>query len=274
MKKLSIPDGIQLAWDERGHGPLVVLANQFFGQPETFAGLLEDLERDHRVVTYDVRGIGASTRRGPYDLATDAADLEALIEAAGPPAVVLAFADGCNRAVRVAARRPELVTGIVSPAGNPVGRRATQGTDSLAASDSVLAALVEMMGTDYRGALRTIFSTANPDWDNERVRQRVSATVESVPQEAALFRMREWIEDHAVDEGLAVGDGLWLLADGTVPWFSIEVAHRTREILPDAHVLEVEDGPISRPDIAAGVIRRLTAGDAVGSRSETKTGRV
>jgi pimeloyl-ACP methyl ester carboxylesterase len=112
-----VPDGIRLAWEQHGEGPLVVLANQFFGQRDTFAGLLADLERDHRVVTYHLRGTGESTREGPYDLDTDAGDLAAVIEAAGPPAVVVAFADGCNRAVRVAARRPELVTAVVTPSG-------------------------------------------------------------------------------------------------------------------------------------------------------------
>jgi pimeloyl-ACP methyl ester carboxylesterase len=272
MNRLRRPDGVDIAWEERGEGPVIVLANQFFGQPETFAALLEDLDRDHRVVVYDLRGLGESTRQGPYGFEADTADLAALIEAAGPPALLLAFADGCNRAVRVAARHPELVTAVVSPAGNPVGRQATEGTDALAGSDSVLAALLEMMGTDYRGALRTMFSTANPDWDEERVRQRVAQTVELCPQEAALPRMRAWIADNAVEEARALGDRLWLLEDGTNLWFPIEVARRTRAILPDAHILEVEDGAISRPDIAAGVIRSVTIGEPI-AFGETKTGR-
>jgi pimeloyl-ACP methyl ester carboxylesterase len=264
--RLSLPDGVCLAWDERGEGPLVVLAHQFFGPAEIFAGLISDLERDHRVVTYDLRGTGDSSRQGPYSFETDAADLAALIEAAGPPALLAAFGDGCNRAVRVAARFPELVTSVVSPAGNPVGRQATEGTEALAGSDSVLAALLEMMGTDYRGALRTMFTTANPDWDEERVRQRVTATVEMLPQEAALPRMRDWIADNVGEEARAVGDRLWMLESGTNPWFPIEVARRTRAILPDAHILEVEDGAITRPDIAAGVIRGITTGEPVGSK--------
>ena len=273
MPRISLPDGVSLAWETRGEGPLVVLANQFFGQPETFTGLIEDLVRDHRVVTYNLRGTGESTRQGPYDFETDAADLLAVIEAAGPPALVVAFADGCNRAVRVAARYPELVTAVVSPAGNPVGRQATEGTEALAGSDSVLAALLEMMRTDYRGALRTMFTTANPDWDEERVRQRVGVTVEICPQDAAVPRMRDWIADNVAEEARALGDRLWMLEDGTNPWFPIEVARRTRSILPDAHILEVEDGAITRPDIASGVIRGLTAAETVGSGGETTTGR-
>ena len=58
-----------------------------------------------------------------------------------------------------------------------------------------------------------------------------------------------------------------MLEDGTNPWFPIEVARQTQKILPDAHVLEVEDGAITRPDITAGVIRKLTSGAPVGSQS-------
>jgi pimeloyl-ACP methyl ester carboxylesterase len=263
---VSRPDGVKLAWEERGEGPLVVLANQFFGVAETFAELVADLTRDHRFVSYNLRGTGGSTRQGPYDFETDAADFEAVVEAAGEPAVVLAFADGCNRAVRVAARRPDLVPTVVSPGGNPVGLAAVQGTDALAGSSGVLDALVGMMSTDYRGACRTMFSTANPDWDEERVRRRVAATVEVVPQEAALPRLKAWIADDVIEEARLIGDRLWMLEDGSNPWFPIEVARQTRSILPEAHILEVSDGAISRPDIASGVIRGLTAAAPVGSQ--------
>jgi pimeloyl-ACP methyl ester carboxylesterase len=272
MRYLTRPDGVDLAWDEQGEGPLVVLANQFFGRAETFEGLLSDLARDHRVVTYNLRGTGDSSRRGPYDSETDTADLEAVIEAAGAQAVAVAFADGCNRAVRVAARRPDLVSAVVSPAGNPVGLHAVEGTEALAGSESVLRALVEMMGNDYRGALRTMFTTANPDWDEDNVRERVAVTVEMVPQEAALPRMKNWIADDVKEEALVLGERLWLLEDGTNPWFPIEVARRTRAILPEAQILEVEDGAISRPDITSGVIRGLTAVAPLGSRSQYDDG--
>lgn len=260
------PDGVQIAWHEKGEGPLVVLANQFFGIWTLFEDLLEDLARDHRVAHYNVRGTGESTRVGPYDLDTDADDLAALIDSAGQPALILAFADGCNRAVRVAARRPELVTAIVSPAGNPVGARALQDTDALAASEGVLQALIGMMTTDYRGALRTMVATANPAWDEERVRQRVVSTVDICPQESSLPRLKAWIADDAAEQAQTLGDRLWLLEDGTNQWFTMEVARQTRAILPDAHILEVEDGAISRPDITSRIIRGLTQeGAAVAS---------
>ena len=76
-----------------------------------------------------------------------------------------------------------------------------------------------MMETDYRGALRTMISTANPDLDEDAVRARVDASAERCPQEAAAPRMRAWVEDQALEDARALGDRLWILEDGTNPWF-------------------------------------------------------
>jgi pimeloyl-ACP methyl ester carboxylesterase len=256
---LSRPDGVEIYWEERGEGPLVLLASQFFGFPETFEGLAHDLARDHRFVTYHPRGIGSSTRQGPYNIDQDADDLAALLDELGEPAVVIAAGDGTSRAVKAAALRPQLVSAVVSAGGNPVGRTAAAGTESLAGSDSVLDALLGMMETDYRAALRTMLDTANPQLDAEGLRDRLNRTVEHCPHEAAVPRMRAWIVDDATEAAEALGDRLWLLEHGHNPWFPIEVARRTRKFLPEAHIEEVEDGPLTRPDITAGVVRTLTA---------------
>ncbi len=263
MQKLRRPDGVELAWGSAGEGPLVVVANQFFGSRKVFSRLLDDLAIDHTVVWYDPRGTGESTRCGPYDMQTDVDDLRALIEEVGSPCTMLAMADGCNRAVHLAAARPDLVAGIVTPAGNPVGRTAAAGTDALVASQGVLDALLGMMRTDYRGALNSVFSTSNPELSDAEVRDRVTETVEHCTQNTAVERMHLWIFDETLDSARAVGDRLWILEHGTNPWFTGEIAKHTRELLPEANVLEVEAGAVSRPEIAAGVIRRLTSGPLV-----------
>jgi pimeloyl-ACP methyl ester carboxylesterase len=262
VSRLRRPDGVEIYWEERGEGPLVVLAAQFFGFPETFEGLVHDLARDHRVVTYHLRGTGKSSRRGPYDIDQDADDLADLIDELGGQALVVAVGDGTIRALKAAALRPELVSAVVSPGGNPVGRTAATDTESLAGSDSVIDALLGMLETDYRSALRTMLDTANPQLDDDGLRDRLSRTVEHVPHEAAIPRMRSWVGDDATEEAQALGDRLWLLEHGQNPWFPREVARRTRRILPEAHIEEVEDGPLTRPDITAAVVRRLTATSA------------
>jgi pimeloyl-ACP methyl ester carboxylesterase len=262
MPLLNLSDGAELHWDERGAGPLVVISNQFFSETWVFEGLIALLAEEHRVVTYDPRGTGRSARKGPYELEVDARDLVELIEAVGPPAVVIGMGDGSNRAVHAAAARMDLIDAVVCAAGNPVGASAVEGTDGLAGSESVLAALVSMMETDYRGALRTMIATANPTFDEDTVRMRVNSTSENCPQEVAAERMRSWISDVALEPARALGDRLWVLEPGGNPWFPIEVARRSRRLIPDAHIQEVEGGALSRPDITVDVVRSLTAAGA------------
>jgi pimeloyl-ACP methyl ester carboxylesterase len=259
MPTLTRPDGAEIHWEERGSGPLVVLASHFFGFPEAFEDLVADLAADHRVITYDVRGTGKSTREGPYDVPTDAADLGALIEEASGPAVVIGMGDGSNRGVKLAAARPELVAAVLTPGGNPIGRQAAEGTDALVDSPSVLDALLGMIDTDYRSALRTIVSGGNPQMDEEEKRERVDRVVEYTPQEVGAARLRAWIDDRVFEESRAIGGKLWILTFGSNEWFPDAALDKTRELLPEAHIEEIEDGPVSRPDITANVVRRITS---------------
>ena len=160
---------------------------------------------DHRIVTYDLRGCGQSTRQGPYDVDTDAADLAALIETVGPPALVIGMGDGCNRAAKVAAEQPQLVSAIVTPGGNPVGREASQGSDKLVDSPSVIEALLGMIETDYRAALRTIIGGANAQLSDDEARERVDRVVEYCPQDVGAARLRAWIDDDVREAAMAVG---------------------------------------------------------------------
>src|SRR5436190_11452828 len=131
MPRVQRPDGVELHWDGQGEGPLVVLVPYWSGHPGVYEGLLSDLARDHRVAAFDARGTGASTRRGPYDMETDGADLEAVLETLGQGAVILSIADGANRAVRVGALRPDLVAGVVAIGAGPFARAQFAGGDSL-----------------------------------------------------------------------------------------------------------------------------------------------
>ncbi len=258
MPVISRPDGAQLHWEERGAGPNVVVANQFFSPLSVFDGFIGLLAERHRVVTYDMRGTGSSSAGGPYDMDTDVADLAAVIEATcDGPVVIATMGDGSNRAVRMGANRPELVRAVVCVAANPVNRVAGEGGEGLAASDSVVEALLSMMQTDYRGALRTMISTANPSLDEDTVRNRVNVSAEWCPQQAAVPRMRAWVSDEALETSRALGDRLWILEEETNPWF-METTKRTAELLPEAHVHAVENGAVSRPDIAVACIGEIT----------------
>ena len=261
MPEAITDDGIRLHWEERGDpaGPLLVASMHFSAPPAVFEGLWADLGRDHRLVTYDPRGAGDSTRAGPFAMDRDARDLGVVIEATGgAPAVVVAFGDGANRAVRLAAERPDLVSTVVGPAGNPVGREAANGEVGLASSAGVLHLLQEQMARDYRGALRMLLSSANPDWDDETVLERIEMNLDYCPQETAVARLANWINDDALEQSLSLAQRLWIVAHGQNPWFPMELAKRTGELLPEARIIEIDDGPVTRPDLHAAVVREAT----------------
>lgn len=259
MPALSRPGGIEIHWEERGEGPGVVFADQFFGPPDVFEPILSDLARDHRLCRYDMRGIGESTRTGPYDMATDVDDLRALLEELGDVSVVLAVGNGCHRAVKVLAADPSLADAVVSPAGSPLSRESLGAEEGLAGSDSVVDAFSQMMRTDYRSTLRTIIETMNPEMEVDAIRDRIERTLAHAPQEQAVERLEAWLNSDATEEALVLGDRLWLLLNPNNPWFTAEGLEQARRVLPDAHVIRLEQGPVTDPAPTTAVVRELSA---------------
>jgi pimeloyl-ACP methyl ester carboxylesterase len=260
---LEREDGVEIRWEERGEGPLVVLAPYSIFHPSVYDPIAAELVRDHRVVRYDDRGAGESSRKGPHDMNTGSGDLAAVIEASDGAAVIVGLGDATNRAVRVCAERPELVEAIVTPGGMPAGWERLEGSEAMASSDTVVNAFLSMCETDYRGALRSLVTAGNPQMSEEEIRARVRLQAEYQPQETAVGRLRAWVEDDALEPARACGDRLWLLCAENVGggWFPAgrEAAKLSRQLFPDAHVEEIEDGIISRPDLTAAVVRRVTA---------------
>jgi pimeloyl-ACP methyl ester carboxylesterase len=171
-------------WEARGSGPTVLIVHQvLWSYPQVYSELIDDLSRDHRVVTYDPRGCGASSREGPYDTATDA-------------------------------------------------------------------------GT----ALRSILSATNPDLREDEVRDRVDRVSEYMDPQAARDRAEAWIADDPSEHARALGERLWILHSAPEPLFEGTLAARVAELYPKAHIEQLEGGPISRPGVYAGRIRRLAKG--------------
>jgi pimeloyl-ACP methyl ester carboxylesterase len=276
MPRLTRPDGVEIHWEEHGRGPLVVIATWWSLHPSVLEPLTAELERDHRVVSYHDRGSGESTRAGPYDLDTAADDLGAVIEAAVPPAVIIGAGDGPNRGVRVAARRPDLVRAVVGVGGAPLDRALFADSDVLAASDTVVAALLQQVETDYRGALRGILAVTNRQLSDDQLRRRIVEQARFSPPEAAIPRLRAWAEDRPLQFARTTGERLWVLISEQVMggWFPVgpELLRLVRDALPEAHVVEVDDGLVSRADQTAAVVRGITGVGAAGSATEVTTG--
>jgi pimeloyl-ACP methyl ester carboxylesterase len=270
MPTVERPDGARINWLPRGEGPLVLICQVLWSYPDVYEDFIADLARDHCVVVYDPRGHGGSSREGPYDVETDAADLEAVAEAAGGGAVAVAVGNGFNRAVRVAAASPELiscVTAVGPTAAFVLPRSELRRTGGLAGSDSVAELILQMLNTEPRAAMHTLIATTNPQLDETQLRGRLERVVDYSSPEAVLGRIRAWLEDDVQEQALALGKRLWVLHAGDDALFEGTSTNRVRELLPEAHVEEFPHGLISSPDLAAQWVRRLTSRQASASGS-------
>jgi pimeloyl-ACP methyl ester carboxylesterase len=260
--KITRPDGVEIAFETHGEGPAVVLASYWSGHPTVFSALTEDLSADHRFVTYDARGTGRSTRRGPYDMETDSADLAAVVETAGSPAVMITIADGANRAVRIAARHPELVRAVITLGTSPLAIDSFRGKEGMIGSETVVGAFLDVVERDYRGAMRALLGATNAQMSEEELRDRVAFQVDYCPREAAVGRLNAWAQDDPEEAARATGGRLFVLTSSDVagPWLPPfeELRATMRRILPDARIEEVADGAVSRPDLTAAVVRQIT----------------
>ena len=261
MPRLRRPDGAELEWWVDGEeGPLVAIALMALHPPLVCERIAKDLASDHRLLSYHLRGTGSSSRVGPYDIETDAADLAAVVEEAGGDALVIALGDGARRSVKAAAAHPGLIHTVVVSGEFPLGRIGGHGSqDALANSPAVLDALLGLLATDYRTGLRTMMaSSGEDDWHENAMRDRLDAIEAHSPREAGVPRMISWVEDESRSEGRALGGRLWYLHYPGNAWFqgSLEIVRRS---LPEAQLQAVPDGVISCPAENAAVIRRILA---------------
>jgi pimeloyl-ACP methyl ester carboxylesterase len=269
MPEVERADGARIHWEPQGDGPLVVVAGTYNSPPSALDGLVADLAEDHTVVRYDPRGNGRSSRIGPYEIATDVDDLGAVIEAAGPSAVVVGLGDGAHRGIRLAVERPDVVSAVVSSGTLVLGQAETDERGGLASSRSVLRTLTTMSRVDYRAAVRSMVETGNPKLSEDEIHERVDAMIEYAPGDIAHARMRSWIGDDVSEVAAALGDRLWVLYYDGNPWFPADLADVMRGLLPEAHFEAVEDGAMTRPDLTAAVVRRISGSRPVPARTAT-----
>ena len=258
MPELKRGDGVEIHWEERGEGPVVFFAHTgWASMPSTYSALLTDLATDHRMVTWDPRGTGQSTRGGPYDMGTDAGDMATLVDEVGGP--VVAVSAGANASLRVAAERPQLVEAVVLASSVVELQFHQREMDSIAASESVVEAALKQLSVDPRPVLRTMISITNPQLSDAEAGERVAAQVAYCPPDVAQERAEAiFVSDDLTRVGPALGGRLWIIYFEN-PLSPRELLKRARGLLPEAHIVDAEDGPISRPDITAGVVRKITA---------------
>jgi hypothetical protein len=100
--------------------------------------------------------------------------------------------------------------------------------------------------------------------DEKELRERLDATVEYASHEAIQARAQWYVRDDVTHAARAIGDRLWI-AFWESDWAPPRVLRRVEELLPEAHLCRVEGGPISRPDLVAGVVRQAVVQRATNS---------
>ena len=267
MPLLTRDDGIEIFWEERGSdsGPSVILAPYCISHPSVFDPLEAELAPDHRIVRYDDRGSGASTHRGPYDMETGAADLEAVLEAAGRRG-------GRRRTGRLREPRRPGDREPTRPGGG--ARRARAATRRAAARSraptrwsprtAVVDAFMSMVETDYRGAVRTAGHRRKPADERGRgpgagrAAGRVSAPGRRREPPAGLDGGRRRRTPGA---SAAIGCGSCTPTTRAGAGSRPATKAGTRsQLFPEAHVERIENGIISRPDLTAAAVRRAHLG--------------
>jgi pimeloyl-ACP methyl ester carboxylesterase len=105
-------NGVSLAYDDAGAGPVVVLAHSAAGDRRLWNHQFADLSRDHRVIRYDWRGYGESgDASGAYAHYRDLLGLLDALEIGRAALVGCSMGGAWSLDVTLAA--PERVTGLV-----------------------------------------------------------------------------------------------------------------------------------------------------------------
>lgn len=110
MTTLRVGHATTIDYETRGAGTPLVLVHGSWDDRAVWSAVTDQLDGAFRTVAYSRRGHGESSGGGSLD--DDVADLAALTEAVGPPAVVAGNSLGAIIALRLASARPELVAAV------------------------------------------------------------------------------------------------------------------------------------------------------------------
>jgi pimeloyl-ACP methyl ester carboxylesterase len=200
-------DGLSLAWTATGEGPIIVRAPHWIShlgldwQSAHRRLFLESLSRRFRLVRYDARGNGLSSREVEdisFDRLVD--DLERVFDAAGiERAPIFAMSQGCAIAVAFGARAPERVSGIVMIAGYPQGRRRRASSKSHAEAEA-LKAMIGAGWDDPYPSLRDLLAERIVPMASVEERRGFAEQMRQMMSAEALVRYRDVLENMDVTD--------------------------------------------------------------------------
>ena len=179
------PGGEEIAFAIVGSGPVLVLAAWWTShleldwQNDELRGFVQGLAENHTVVRYDRPGVGMSSRaERTYDLATEVATLEAVVEATGADQVdLLGISCGGPPCVHLAQRHPELVRRMVFFGSYLTGTRISDAPTRKAVRD--------LVASNWGLGSQTLTGIFLPDSDRPTARRFSSAQRHTATAEVA-----------------------------------------------------------------------------------------
>jgi len=169
MKKITSADGTEIAYEQSGEGPALILVGGALTDRVAQKPLAEALADRLSIINFDRRGRGDSGDKGPIDSEREIEDIAALIETAGGAASVYGHSSGASLALRVGAAGLGIERLILhEPPFAPDG--ATEQMEGAKAYAEVLGAIVaEGRPADAVDAFMS--ATGTPDEIQEQLRR-------------------------------------------------------------------------------------------------------
>lgn len=109
MKTVISKDGTQIAFDQIGNGPVVILVDSALASRTLCVKLAKLLAEEFTVINYDRRGRGDSTDIQPYAVEREVEDIEALIDTLGGSAFIFGSSSGAVLALEAANKLPSKI---------------------------------------------------------------------------------------------------------------------------------------------------------------------
>lgn len=202
MPKVTV-NGIEIAYEAQGSGhPLVLIAGIGYGG-WFWHRIVPDLAGHFRVITFDNRGAGASSKPpGPYTVPAMAADAAGLLEALGiENAWVMGHSLGGFIAQELAVTRPDLVDKLILASTNHGG------ANVIAITPEALEVLTDRQGDPGELIRRGVAIAAAPGFAERRP---------EIWQQVIDYRLSDPVPPAQYAAQVAAGMGMAALSDEQV----------------------------------------------------------
>ncbi len=244
-KRMVIVNGVRLAYEIHGTGEIpLVLVHGGFESRRAWDLVVPHLADSFRVLTYDQRGYGESERpSGQTGIRENVGDLAALIEHLGlGPAWVVGQSSGGNIVLRSAAKRPDLLRGIIAhePAFPSLLADDPATTPLIEGFTQLLAEVTERLASGDRAGAAEQFVEEGlgeglwkkfPPWFKQMVIENTPASLDEGNDPEDFAFDPEWIRGFTRPVLLTLGDQ-------TAPIFP-PVITKLAEAMPSAEVQEL-----------------------------------